>query len=142
MINDKGGVDGVSKSDIEHQADVGHVRAGQVLEDGDEIEQLVVVGIREPTADGDGMLRVEDVRCGRVVDDDGVFEVPPDLRKILDVVPLMVVAALAEKPMMDDVVDIQLIQQGVTVLNLGSALGSDPSRAGRNRLASPWRQKP
>lgn len=74
------------------------------------------MSIREPTADGNGVLWVKDVRCWRVVDDDGTFQVSPDLRKIFDIVTLMVVATLAEKPMMDDVVDIQLIQQGVTVL--------------------------
>lgn len=35
--------------------------------------------IREPTADRDCVLRMEDVGGGRVVDNDGVFEVATDL---------------------------------------------------------------
>jgi hypothetical protein len=53
--------------------------ACKVLEDGYQIEKFVIVGIREPAADWDGMLRVEDVRSWRVVDDDGFFQVAADL---------------------------------------------------------------
>ena len=42
--------------------------------------------IREPTADGDGVLGMENVRSGRIVDDDGVFQVASDLREILRIV--------------------------------------------------------
>jgi hypothetical protein len=41
------------------------------------------VCVREPAADGDGMLRVEDVRGRRVVDDDGVLEITANLREVL-----------------------------------------------------------
>lgn len=34
MMDDKEGVGGILKSDIEYEADVGHVRAGQILKDG------------------------------------------------------------------------------------------------------------
>jgi hypothetical protein len=113
------------KSDIKDQADVPHVGASQVFEDGDEVQQLVVVGIREPTADGNGVLRVEDVRCRRVVDDDGVLQVSADLRQILHVVALVVVAALPEQPVMDNLVDVQLIEERVAIL--GTGLASDRS---------------
>ena len=82
--------------DIKDKADVLHVAASKVLEDGDEVEELVVMRVGEPTADGDGVLGVENVRCGRVVDDDGVLEVAADLGEILDVVALVVIAAFAE----------------------------------------------
>ena len=58
--------------------------SGQIFEDGDEVEEFVVVGVGEPAADGDGVLRVEDVRGGGVVDDDRFAEVPADLREILN----------------------------------------------------------
>lgn len=76
--------DGGLQGDVEHEADVAHLRAGQVLQDGDQVQQLVVVRVGEPAADGDGVLRVEDVGGGRVVDDDGLAEIAADLRQILD----------------------------------------------------------
>ena len=94
------------ESDIQDEADVLHDRAGQVLEDGDEVEELVVVRVGEPTADGDGVLRVENVRGRGVVDDDCVLEVAADLGEVLDVVALVVVAAFAEEPVVDDLVDV------------------------------------
>lgn len=39
--------------------------------------------IREPAADGNGVLRVEDVGRRRVVDDDRFLEVTSDLGKVL-----------------------------------------------------------
>lgn len=39
--------------------------------------------IREPAADRDGVLGMEDIRRGRIVDDDGFFEVAADLRQVL-----------------------------------------------------------
>jgi len=36
--------------------------------------------VREPAADGDSVLRVKNVRRGRVVDDDGVLEITTNLR--------------------------------------------------------------
>lgn len=74
------------------------------------------MGIGEPTADGHGVLRVEDVGCGRVVDDDGVFEIAADLGQVLDVVPLVVVTAFTEKPMVDNVVDVKLVEKRIAVL--------------------------
>lgn len=65
--------------------------------------------VREPAANGHGVLRVEYVRSRGVVDDDGVLEITSDLGQILDVVALVVVAAFAEQSVVDDIVDIQLI---------------------------------
>lgn len=73
--------------------------------------------VREPTADRNGVLRVEYVRCGRVIDDDCVLEISSYLGKILficvnrarpgatkwthfDVVALMVIATFTEQAMM------------------------------------------
>jgi hypothetical protein len=84
------------------------------------------VRVREPTADRDGVLRVEYVGSGRVVDDNRVLEVAPDLRQVLwllalavsivntstylHVVTLVVITALAEEPVVDNTVDIQLVE--------------------------------
>lgn len=73
------------------------------------------------------MLRVKDVGCGRVVDDDGVFEVPSDLGQVFDVVPLVVVARFAEEAVVYHFVDIELVQERVTVL---SRVGQLPKTRG------------
>lgn len=68
------------------------------------------MSVREPTADWDSMLWVKYIGGWRVVDDDGVFEVPPDLGQIFHVVALMVVAALSKQSVVDHFVNVQLIQ--------------------------------
>lgn len=62
------------------------------------------------------MLGMEDVRGRRIVDDDSILEIPPDLRQVFDVVALVVVAALSEKSVVHHVVDVKLIQERVAVL--------------------------
>lgn len=69
--------------DVEHQTDIADLRACQVFEHGYKIQELIVVCIREPAANRYGMLRMKDVRCGRVVDDYGLAQITPDLREIL-----------------------------------------------------------
>ena len=60
--------------------------ASKVFEYGYQVEEFVIVGVREPAADRDGVLRVEDIRGWRVVDNDGILEVTTDLREILNYV--------------------------------------------------------
>lgn len=76
------------------------------------------MSIREPTADWDGVLWVENVRRRRVIDNDRILQVASKLGKILDVVSVVVEATLAEQTMMDDIVNVELIQKGVTVLEI------------------------
>lgn len=52
--------------------------------------------VGKPAANGYGMLGVENVGCGRVVDDDSVLQVASNLGQILDVVATVVMAALSE----------------------------------------------
>ena len=52
---------GGSKGDVEHEADVADFVAGEVLEYGDQVKELVVVRVGEPTADRHCVLGVEDV---------------------------------------------------------------------------------
>jgi len=42
------------------------------------------VRVREPATDRDSVLRMENVRRGRVVNDDGVLEITTNLGEILD----------------------------------------------------------
>ena len=81
------------------------------------------------------MLRVEDVRGRRVVDDDGVLQVSADLGEILDVVSLVVVAAFSEQPVVDDLVDVELVQERITVLEQAVSCGPVPVR-GKGRRGS------
>lgn len=67
------------QSNIKHQTDIADLLASQILKHGYQVEKLVVVCVREPAADGNGVLRVKDVRRGRVVDDDGVLKIATDL---------------------------------------------------------------
>lgn len=99
----------LSKSDIEDEADVPDVIRRQVLEDGYKVQQLIVVRVREPATYRERMLGVEDVGCGGVIDDDGVFEIPSDLGQVFDVVPLVVVAGFAEESVVYHLVDIELV---------------------------------
>jgi len=55
----------------------------QILQNGDEIQQLVVVSIREPTANRHGMLWMKDIACRGVIDDDGILKVTTKLGEIL-----------------------------------------------------------
>lgn len=83
------------------------------------------MSIRKPTANRDSVLGVEYVGSGRIVDDDRVLQVPSYLRQILHVIALMIVAAVAEKSVVHHVVDVELIQERVTVLqqNVSSLYG-------------------
>ena len=64
------------------------------------------MGVGEPTADGNGVLGMENVGGWGVVDDDGFAEVAADLGEILDVVSLVVVATFAEEAVVNHVMDV------------------------------------
>ena len=55
------------------------------------------MSIRKPTANGYSMLWVENVRCWRIINDDGFPKISTDLGQILDVVTLVVVTTFSEK---------------------------------------------
>ena len=65
--------------------------------------------IREPAANGEGVLWVEYVRGGRVVDDYGVLEIASNLGQVLDVVALVVVTALPKEAVVNYLMDIELV---------------------------------
>lgn len=63
------------------------------------------------------MLRVENVRCWGIIDDDGVFQVASDLGEVLDVISLVIIAAFSEKPVMDNLMNVQLVKERITILH-------------------------
>jgi hypothetical protein len=90
--------------------------ASEILEHRYQVEEFVVVCVREPAADGDGVLRMKNVGGGRVVDNDGILEVTANLGEILYVIALVVVAAFTEETVVDDAVDVELVEERVTIL--------------------------
>lgn len=68
------------------------------------------MGIRKPTADRHGMLRMEDVRGWGVVNDDGFSQITANLREIFDIVALVVVTALPKEAVMHNVMDVKLVK--------------------------------
>lgn len=68
---------------IEHQTNVADLIAREIFQYRYQIEEFIVVCIREPAADWYCVLRVEDVRRGRVIDDNGILEVTANLGEIL-----------------------------------------------------------
>lgn len=55
------------------------VDSGEVCKEGAKIGQFTIVGIAEPSGHRDGVIRVEDVRGGWIVNDDGVLDVTTEL---------------------------------------------------------------
>ena len=78
------------------------------------------MGIGEPTADGYSVLWVVDVGGRRVIDDDGILQVSADLGQVFDVISLMVVAALTEESVVNNLVNVQLVQERVSILRIVS----------------------
>lgn len=62
-----------SQRNIKYQTNVADLVASKILKYRYQIEQFVVMGVREPAADWNGVLWVENVRRGRVIDDNGVL---------------------------------------------------------------------
>jgi hypothetical protein len=50
---------GISESDIENQADIRNTGASEVFKNGYKVQQLVIVRVRKPAADGNSVLRME-----------------------------------------------------------------------------------
>jgi hypothetical protein len=55
---------------VQNHADILDLGPCKILQNRDEIEQLIVVSVREPATDGNRVLRVEDVGCGGIINDD------------------------------------------------------------------------
>jgi hypothetical protein len=60
------------KSYVQYQTDIAYLGPRKIFENRYQIQQLIVMGIRKPAAYRYSMLRVEYVRCWRIVNDDGL----------------------------------------------------------------------
>ena len=72
-----------SKTNVQDHGDILYLGPSKILEYGDEVKQFIVMCVREPAADGYRVLRMENVRSRRVVNDNGFSEITANLRKIL-----------------------------------------------------------
>lgn len=75
---------------IEDAADIVH--GPEIGQERNKVRELGVVRVVEPSRDGYGVVRVEDVGCGRVVDNDARLHRPTKLREILPRVSLLTLA--------------------------------------------------
>lgn len=118
---------------VQNTSDI--LNRGEIGQEWAEISQLGVVGVVEPSRNGNRIRRVEDVRSWRVVDDDATLHVSAQLRKVLvravsmgslqvlsfcahlDVVSLVVVATLPEQSVSDNSRRVQHIQHRIGVLD-------------------------
>lgn len=108
--NDDFALDGTVQdtSDIVHGSQVDKERA--------KVGQLGVMRVVEPCRDWHGVVRMENVGSGRIVENNAPFHVPTELRKVLDVVALVIVAALSEKSVSHDAIGIQHVKHRVGIL--------------------------
>jgi hypothetical protein len=74
------------------------------------------VGIVEPGRDRYGIVWMEDVGRRGIVKDDCVCDRPAELREIFDVVAFMAEAALAEESMCDNFVDVEFVEDWISIL--------------------------
>mmetsp|Transcript_29128 Transcript_29128/g.61565 ORF Transcript_29128/g.61565 Transcript_29128/m.61565 type:complete len:205 (-) Transcript_29128:1306-1920(-) len=75
---------------------------GQLLQKGDQLGQLRVLLVVEPTLDRHAVAQLKGKRLWAVVDDDGVLQVAADHREVFQVVPFDEHAAVAEEPVPDE----------------------------------------
>lgn len=71
--------------------------------------------VGEPAADWYSVLRVEDIACWRVVDNDGLLQFAANLTEVLDIVALMIITRLTEESVVYRTGDIELIEQRISV---------------------------
>ena len=65
--------------------------------------------IIEPTRDRHSVVRMENVRSRRVIDDNGIANGSSELRQIFDVISPVIVARFTEEAVFDDVMNIQMV---------------------------------
>lgn len=73
------------------------VHLAQLLQEWNIIVEAAVVHVIVPGDDRQGVVRLEEVRCRRVVDNQDVPEITSHFREILDIEALIVGAMVAEK---------------------------------------------
>jgi hypothetical protein len=59
---------------------------------------------------------MEDIRRRRVIENDGVCNGTTKLREVLDIVALMGITGLSEEAVGDDLVNVELVKDGIGIL--------------------------
>lgn len=88
----------------------------QFLKDWDQVQQLSVCHVIKPRLHGHGILWVEDVRGGRVVQNEGFPQVPSQAAEVLDIAALMEHAGLTEEAGPEHPTPVQQISHRVGIL--------------------------
>ena len=89
---------------------------GEVLQDRDHLNQLSVCWVIVPRGCRDSALRVEEVRYGRVVNDDLIFQLSVCSRKILYKDPVEKRAVLSKESVVAEPLRVKPVEQWVRVL--------------------------
>lgn len=92
--------------------------AGETLEVGHEIEQLGVVHVVEPRVARHGVVRMKDVRGGRVVQDEHFVEIASETTQVFHVVATVVDARLAEQTRSEHVPLVEQVRNRISILDL------------------------
>lgn len=64
---------------VKDQTDILYLSSSKVFENRDQIKKLIVVSIRKPAADRYRVLGMENIGCRRVVNNDCLSNITPDL---------------------------------------------------------------
>lgn len=68
---------------VENHSDIAHVCPSQALQHGNQVEKFVIMGVIEPTGDGNSVVWVVEIGGGRVVDNDGLLDVATNVEEVL-----------------------------------------------------------
>lgn len=98
------------------EAGVDVLRSAQLLEDWDQVQQLGVCHVIKPRLHRHCILRVEDVRSRRVVQDEGFSQVPPQAAEVLDITALVEHAGLTEQASPEHPTPVQQVRHRVSIL--------------------------
>ena len=89
---------------------------GEFLKEGYQVPELRVVHVIEPGSHWDGVVRVEDIRGGRVVHDHDFVQITTQSTQVLDVVPAIKDTGFPEETGAKDVPLVQQVCDRVSVL--------------------------
>ena len=86
------------------------------FQDGQDLEQLAVVRVIDEGADGQCVVRLEDVRMRGVVDDDSIRQIAPQAQQVLHIVALVRAAGLPKQPPPNHATRVEQVEQRVGIL--------------------------
>lgn len=111
------------------------INSAQVSKEGNEVSQLRVVGVIKPRRNRNSIIGVENIRCWRIIQNNGIRYGATQLRQILfqkithrrggdiegadlDVITLVIITTFTEQAMGDNLVNIQLVEHRVGILRV------------------------